>query len=107
MNPRTQDILQELHRGFQNLYGTRLRGLAVYGSYARGEEVAGSDLDVALILDDFVSAGGEVSAFSGLVARLCLSYNCVVSVVPIRERDWRERQTPLLMNIRREGVVVA
>ena len=107
MNPRTQEILRELRRGLQGLYGTRFRELDVYGSYARGEEVAGSDLDVALILDDFTSAGDEVTAFSELVAQLCLRHNCVVSVVPIRERDWRERQTPLLMNIRREGVVVA
>ena len=107
MNPRTQEILRELHRGLRELYGPRLRGLTVYGSYARAEETPGSDLDIALILDDFAFAGEEVSAFSEFVARLSLNHQCVVSVVPIRERDWRERQTPLLMNIRREGVVVA
>lgn len=107
MNASIRQSVEELAQELRALYGSRFRGLTLYGSHARAQAVDGSDIDVALILDDFPSAGKEISAFAALVARLCLTYNCVFSVLPIRERDWRTRQSPLLMNIRREGVAIA
>jgi predicted nucleotidyltransferase len=97
-------LLTELLHGLTRLYGSRMKGLTLYGSQARGEAVEGSDIDMALVLDDFSSAGEEISRFSELAAGLSLKYGCVVSLIPIRERDWLTRQTPLLMNIRREGI---
>ncbi len=106
MSPAIEPILQELRRNLSRLYGPRLKGLTLYGSHARAQAVEGSDIDVALIVDDFASAGEEVSGFSEVIASLSLKHNCVISVVPIREHDWRTRQTPLLMNIRREGLAI-
>lgn len=102
-----QPILRELSHGLSQLYGARLKGLMLYGSYARAEATDGSDIDVALILDDFSRAGEEIDFCSPFVAELCLKHRCVISIVPIRSREWRTRHTPLLMNIQREGVAVA
>src|SRR3989338_2967198 len=107
MSPAIEPILQELRRGLATLYGPRLKGLTLYGSHARAQAVEGSDIDVALIVDDFASAGEEISAFSDLIAALSLKHNCVLSVIPVRQRDWLTRQTPLLINIRREGLAIA
>ena len=107
MTPVIEPILQELRRSLSRLYGPRLKGLTLYGSHARVQAVEGSDIDVAVIVDDFASAGDEISACSDVIASLSLAHNCVISIVPIRERDWRTRQTPLLMNIRREGLAIA
>ena len=107
MNTPLHQILLELHEGLERLYGGRLQELHLFGSHARKEAVEGSDIDVALILDDFASAAEEISLFSPFIATLCLKHCCVISLIPIRERDWRSRQTPLLMNIRREGIPVA
>ena len=107
MSPAIEPILQELRRGLSRLYGARLKGLMLYGSHARVQAVEGSDIDVALVVDNFSSAGEEISVFSELVASLSLQHNCVISVIPVRERDWLTHQTPLLMNIRREGLAIA
>lgn len=106
MNTPIHTILLELREGLQRLYGPRLKGLHLFGSRARGQAVEGSDINIALILEGFASAADEISSFSPLVASLCLKHHCLISVVPIRENDWRTRKTPLLMNIRREGVPV-
>ena len=37
------DLLNELKIGLDRVYGTRLKGLYLYGSYARGEEDEESD----------------------------------------------------------------
>jgi len=107
MTTELQTIIGELRRGLGAHYGHRVKGVTLFGSQARGEAIEGSDIDVALVLDDFASAGEELSTLSGLVARLSLKHGCVISVVPIREREWHRGRTPLLMNIRREGVSLA
>lgn len=107
MNAPINQILLELRDDLGRLYGNRLKGIKLFGSYARKEAVDGSDIDIALILEDFSSAADEISLFSPIVASLCLKHHCVISAIPIRERDWRTRQTPLLMNIRRESISVA
>jgi hypothetical protein len=38
-----------------SLLGARLRGVLVFGSWARGEAVAGSDVDVLIVVDDAVA----------------------------------------------------
>ena len=107
MSGDVRKILNTLGQALRHHYGTRLRGLLLYGSHARGQAVVGSDIDVAVILDDFTSASAEISACTRLLTRLSLQHDCVISLFPIREQDWPGRQTPLLINIRREGVVLS
>ena len=44
-------LLKELKQALQAIYGDRLRGLYLYGSYARGEEIEDSDVDVLIVLE--------------------------------------------------------
>ena len=44
-------LLKELKEALQAIYGDHLRGLYLYGSYARGEEIADSDVDVLIVLE--------------------------------------------------------
>lgn len=46
-------ILEELKAGLEQLYGPKLRRPVLFGSYARGEAEPGSDIDVAVVLDDY------------------------------------------------------
>lgn len=42
-----------------------------------------------------------------LVARVSLTRNCVVQLMPIRANEWLAGEEPLVRNIRREGRAVA
>ncbi len=94
---RIKTLLERLHEKLQNLYGERFRGLYVFGSYARpdaGIELPeDSDLDVALLLSDFESAYQEIDRFGQINADLSLDHGLVVSIVPVREADFREGRT--------------
>ena len=99
-----QPLLHELRAGLAALYGDRLRGLYLYGSYARGEQDRESDVDVLVVLDDFDHYGAEVNRTSELSARLSLEHGVSISKVFLRERDWLNRQTPFLANVREEAI---
>lgn len=49
---RVSDLCLLVEMRLRKLYGERLRGLALYGSYARGEADDGSDVDVVVLLDE-------------------------------------------------------
>ncbi|PYV27906.1 MAG: hypothetical protein DMG27_02685 [Acidobacteria bacterium] len=94
---RIQVILDALQERLRALYGERFKGLYVFGSYARPD--AGiklpedSDLDVALILSDFENVYDERARFGDITYDLELEHGLAISVIPIREADFREGRT--------------
>lgn len=99
-------ILKELKKGLRQLYGKRLKGLYLYGSYARGDYREGSDLDVLVILDTFDRAPLELKRTDELVGNLSLEYLITISPLFMREKDWLSADKPLLRNARVEGVSI-
>ena len=51
MHGTVEQTLSELKDGLAALYSARLKGLYLFGSYARGEARPESDLDVLIVLD--------------------------------------------------------
>ena len=98
--------MKGLKKGLLRLYGKRLKGVVLYGSYARGDYEDGSDLDVLVVLSDFERAPLEINRTSQLVGGLSLEYLITISPVFVREKDWLLADKPLLRNIRAEGVAV-
>ena len=106
LSKATEQILRKLKASLHRLYGSRLKGLYLYGSFARGEERPGSDLDVAMILENFERPWTEIQWTSQLVSDLSLEYGLTVSLIPLGNADWSMKQKPLIRAIQREGVSV-
>ena len=106
MSTMIQALLHELKAALAALYGERLKGVYLYGSYARGEADQESDVDVLVVLQDFDRYAAEVDRTSELSARLSLRYGVSLSKVFVRERDWLAGRTPFLMNVREEALTV-
>lgn len=106
MTENIQAIVTELRPRLQMLYGERLVHVVLYGSQARGDAAAGSDIDMLVVLRGPVNAGAEIERTGGTVADLFLRFDEVITCVFIDESSYRHRQGPLLHNIRREGIVV-
>jgi predicted nucleotidyltransferase len=105
--PDISPVLNELKTRLQALYSHRLKKLILYGSYTRNEATEGSDLDVLMVLDNFNDIWTEIRYSGKIVSELSLKHNLVISLIPLRERDFQYRNTPLLLNIRKEGILVA
>jgi uncharacterized protein len=103
---RIRKLMEELKEGLVRIYGDRLKGVYLYGSYARGDYVDGSDLDLLVVLQDYHRYGDEIERTSELIGGLSLDYRITVSRVFMKENQWRYSDTPLLRNIHAEGLAV-
>lgn len=104
MTETIRGLLDELKSGLQHLYGDRLRGMYLYGSYARGEQEPESDVDVLIVLDAIPSYGAEIERTGDLVSRLSLEYGSTVSRVFVSEAHWTSLESPFLENVREEAI---
>ena len=96
--------MKELKAGLVRIYGDRLKGLYLYGSYARGEARSDSDIDVMIVLNNYESYGKEIDRTGELASSLSLEYGISISRVVMKETQWKNSDTPLLRNIRVDGV---
>jgi predicted nucleotidyltransferase len=99
-----RDVLADLRHALESIYADRLRGLVLFGSWARGEGGRDSDVDVAVVLAGSVSPGAEIDRMIDVATDLQVQHDVLLSVYPVSEADYRTVQSPLLMNLRREGV---
>ena len=105
--PKTlETLLAELRHRLSGLYGDRLAGLFLYGSQARGDAVTGSDIDVLVVLKGPVYPAEEIERTLDVVAGLSFEHDEVVNCVFASERDFAEHDSPLLLNVRQEGVPI-
>jgi len=99
-----RDLRTELKLGLNGIHGSRLKGLYLYGSYARREEEEESDVDILIVLDQFDIYAREVDRTGELGSDLSLKNGITVSQVFIRESDWLNGDTPFLSNVREEAL---
>jgi predicted nucleotidyltransferase len=96
--------MKELKEGLVRIYGDQLRAVYLYGSYARGDYHKSSDLDVMIVLENYESYGREIDRTGELTSNLSLEYGISISRVIMKEAQWKISNTPLLRNIRMDGV---
>lgn len=83
-----------------------VKEIILYGSVARGTATSESDIDIAVILDDYTDKmHDEMIEF---VVDLELKYNKVISVLPIYNKQFNEwgHITPFFKNIKKDGKVL-
>ncbi len=106
MSDQLQKILSELQRQFLLIYGDRLFRLVLYGSHARDEAEPGSDIDVMVVLRGRVNPSREIGRTGEFISDLSLKYDVVVSCLFISASRFARSKSPLLLNVRKEGIAL-
>jgi uncharacterized protein len=97
---RLTQILAELRTGYEALYGDRLARLVLFGSQARGDAEPDADIDVMVVLRGPVNASEEIRRTGPFFSAVSLRNDVLV------KSRFRDDNTPLLLNVRREGIPV-
>lgn len=99
-------LLTEFRQALTQHYGDRLSRIILYGSQARNDTHEDSDVDIVIVLSQMESAGDEILGLGDIQNQLCLKYDQLISILPVSESDYLYKQTPLLKNVRNEGIVL-
>lgn len=100
-------VVSDLEEGLKALYGERFRGLLLYGSYARGDEREGSDVDLLLLLEGPVNPAREIMHLQAVKWPLALEANLTLSVMPFSVEEFERAGSIFLRTVRREAIPVA
>lgn len=93
----------------KKIYGTYLKSVIIYGSYARGDYTSDSDIDIMLLVD---LSPEEMDAYSDELSELGYEYNVDYDIwmMPVVKnlqhfRKW-VTSYPFYSNVQKEGVVL-
>ena len=100
-------LLRELKKRLKEIYGSQLKAVYLFGSYARGEaHPPDSDIDVMIVLNGEFNNWEVEQRSSELVASLCLENEVVISRIFVSDTEYAHSKMPLLINVRQEGIAV-
>ena len=85
-------------------YGERFAGLVLYGSAARSDAQADSDLDLLVLLNGHVDFFRELRVITDLLYPVQLESERLVSAKPVPVDEYRTGSLQLYRNALREGV---
>jgi uncharacterized protein (UPF0332 family)/predicted nucleotidyltransferase len=99
-------VIEEFRVGLREAFASDFRGLVLYGSYARGEETEGSDIDLIVLFKDAETAAASDSTVGDLAHRILVESDALVSPMPMSERKYQMGRSPFFINVKREGVFI-
>jgi len=106
MSTNIRPILEKLKKELMKIYGDKVDRILLYGSRARGDNRPDSDIDILIVLKDDFNYSEMLRLSSDLAASLSLENDVVISRAFVSKEQFENRQTPFLMNVRREAVPV-
>jgi predicted nucleotidyltransferase len=101
-----QPLLADLRAALEALYGDRLVRLVLYGSHARGDAHAESDVDVLVVLEGPVQPGREIRRMGRVRTTLGLEYERPLSLLPVSVSEYQNRSSMWLQNVHQEGMTI-
>lgn len=105
LGPRAR-LASAVARDLQELFGDRLQEVLMFGSSARGEADAESDLDLLVILGGAANFWADHALMDEILWRHTLDSGIVVSALPVSADDARVPAKPALRRALDEGVRV-
>ncbi len=99
-----EEILKEARSRLEAVYGERLRGVVLYGSFARGTQGPDSDIDLLVLLTGPVRLADDMLTSIRALYPLGEHLGRPISPKPIDIEQYEHSDCPLFRNAKREGI---
>ncbi|MFM6308638.1 MAG: nucleotidyltransferase domain-containing protein, partial [Dolichospermum sp.] len=100
-----QNILKLFQEQVQYLYGNNLKQVILFGSYARGDFTSDSDIDILIVTQKKLSKP-EREQLINFISDVSINDDILINFIEMLTQKFELEQSPLLLNIRREGVIL-
>ena len=102
-----ENILSDFKQAMSHLYGDRLANVILYGSYARGDFHAESDIDLAVVLQtERVERWREIERVAPIAVELSEKYDCLIAPVVLEASRLTSSGNLFIKTVQREGIVL-
>ena len=102
----TNEITQKCKSVLASYYGPRFRGLILYGSVARHQASAASDIDLLVLLDQPFDYFYELRRIIDLLYSIQLESEQLISAKPAALDEFEYGTIQLYRSAKREGVLL-
>lgn len=106
INPDVLQVLEEVKSILKKIYGDSLVDVILYGSYARGEERATSDIDIAVLLRGKIRPYEELTIIIDATYEVELDNDLVFNFHPISEKAYSSSTFSFYESIKNEGISI-
>jgi predicted nucleotidyltransferase len=103
------NIMEDVKQMATETFGSKLKEIILYGSYARNDQTRESDLDIMFLFDEdrqeIVKYRDQIV---DIMVELSLKYDLLVSITESSIRDFKEyvNYVPYYSNVYNEGVEI-
>ena len=103
----TSTMKDDMIRGLVDIFSNNIIAIILYGSVARNENTAESDIDIAIIVKNEMDDATR-EKFMQWSAELDLRYDKVFSIIDIQEKNMEKWGSvlPFYQNVQKEGIVL-
>ena len=106
-NVEKQVLAEEVKNAMLELYGDRLSGIILYGSYARKDFNAGSDIDFLVLLDKTnLDYGEEIQRITKVVYPMMLDHDIIISCLPSPLDRWKLESSFFFDRVKKDGIPI-
>ena len=106
MDEKTKQLVNQIKEHLTRTYGEKIKQIILYGSHVRGEALKDSDIDILVLVDESLSPFEVRKELSDLLFEILLEEDEFISVIALPEHFFESYNSPFLLNVKREGVVV-
>ena len=106
LTEKEKQAVKELIDELKKLYGDSLSCVILYGSKARGDATEDSDIDIMIVLKDVKDKSKELEKVIKLTTEIDFRYETLISVTLQSDEEYLKKRSPLLLNVRKEGIVL-
>lgn len=106
MDERITQHINRIKNYLEATYGEKIKGIILYGSYARGTPTKDSDIDLLVIVDKSIEPSEVRKSLSDLLFDILLEHGDLFSVVVLHEDFFLNHNYPFLINVKKEGIRV-
>ena len=101
-----ESTLRRIKEHLNSVYGDKIKRAMVYGSFAKGEANEESDVDIAVVVADELNPNNVENSLDSLLFQILMEKSELITVLVIPESKFNTYNSPLILNIEEEGVLI-